>query len=228
MPIEAVLFDLDGTLLDTLDDIADSANTVLGRRGYATHAVDDYRFLVGDGVVKLIERSLPADAMSEELVERCVHEMREEYGHRWNAKTRPYDGVTEMLDGVVERGAKLAVLSNKPHGFTVMCVEGLLAGWSFDAVAGQGHGRGRGFPHKPDPAGALELARRMGVGPEGIVFLGDSGVDMQTAVNAGMYPAGATWGFRPREELTGAGARELLDRPEDLLALMDSLQGESR
>jgi phosphoglycolate phosphatase len=218
MVFRAVIFDLDGTLLNTLEDIADSANRVLAARGLPTHPVDDYRFFVGDGVEKLVERILPPDKRDRGTVGRCLAEMREEYGRNWNVKTRPYEGIPETLASLDRRGVKRAVLSNKPEELTRACVRELLSSWTFTAVAGHTDR----VPRKPHPAGALDLARRLGVSPEEVVLVGDSNVDMQTAVNAGMYPAGATWGYRPRKELLAAGARSLLDRPIDLLGILDN------
>lgn len=217
MRFRAVIFDLDGTLLDTLEDIADSANRVLAGRGFPPHPTQDYGFFVGDGVRKLVERMLPPREKSEALIEACLAEMREEYGRNWNVKTRPYSGIPELLDTLRGRGVKQAVLSNKPEELTRACVAELLSDWTFDAVAGHT----TGVPHKPDPTGALLVARQLGVAPAGVVVVGDSDIDVKTAVNAGMYPAGATWGFRPLEELSAAGARALLDRPADLLAILD-------
>jgi phosphoglycolate phosphatase len=217
MKFEAIIFDLDGTLLDTLDDIADSANTVLARRGYPVHETGDYKTMIGAGVRLLVERMLPGGERNTGLIDDCLAEMREEYGRNWKNKTRPYEGVPEMLDAVAALGLKRAVLSNKPDGLTRACVAELLTSWPFDAVAGQGGE----IPHKPDPGGALEMARRMDVAPGATLFLGDSGIDILTAINAGMYPAGALWGFRTREELAGAGARALLDHPRQLLEILD-------
>jgi len=217
MKFEAIIFDLDGTLLDTLDDIADSANTVLARRGYPVHEAGDYRLMVGAGVRMLVERMLPHSERETELIDRCLAEMRDEYGRNWNNKTRPYEGVPEMLEGIAERGLKRAVLSNKPDDLTRACVSELLTPWPFDVVAGQGGA----IPHKPDPAGALEIARRLQVPPAATLFLGDSDIDILTAVNAGMYPAGALWGFRTRAELSGAGAEALLEHPRQLLEILD-------
>jgi phosphoglycolate phosphatase len=213
---EAIIFDLDGTLLDTLDDIANSANNVLSGRGYPTHPVGDYRIFVGDGVRKLVERVLPASERSPELVERCVAEMREEYGRNWNVHSRPYAGVPELLDRLAELGLKRAVLSNKPDDFTSKCVEALLPEAEFDVV----FGHRTGVPHKPDPTGALDVVRRLAVLPERTALLGDSGIDMRTAIAAGLYPVGALWGFRTKEELLENGARTLLERPQEFLELI--------
>ena len=215
---DAVLFDLDGTLLDTLDDIADAANRVLSSQGYPTHAVDAFRFFVGEGARTLVHRVLPEDARDTATVDRLYAEFRREYSLNWNAKTRPYDGIPEMLDGVVTRGLKIAVLSNKPDDFTKKCVSELLPRWTFDVVLGH-HDK---IPAKPDPVGALSVARDMGVPPEQILYLGDSSIDMRTAVASGMFPLGVLWGFRTRDELELSGARLVLSKPADLLAILDS------
>lgn len=218
MKMRAVIFDLDGTLLDTLDDIADSANTVLARRGYPTHPVDDFRYFVGDGVRMLMYRVLPESERSDELVDLCVSEMREEYGRNWNVKTKAYPGVPDMLNGLANLRVKLAVLSNKPDLYTKKCVDALIPGVEFDVVLGQT----ADVPQKPDPAGALDVALRLSVTPERTMLVGDSDVDMKTAVAAGMYPVGVLWGFRSGKELREAGARVLLERPERLFDLLDS------
>jgi phosphoglycolate phosphatase len=218
---DAVLFDLDGTLLDTLDDIADAANGALSSHGYPTHAVDAFRLFVGEGARTLVHRVLPPEARDDTTVDRMYAEFRREYALNWRAKTRPYDGIPEMLDGVVERGSKIAVLSNKPDDFTKQCVNALLPRWKFDAVLGHRDG----IPAKPDPAGAFSVARDMGVPPERILYAGDSSIDMRTAVASGMFPLGVLWGFRGRDELEMSGARLVISRPEELLAILDSSPG---
>lgn len=222
MSFDAVLFDLDGTLLDTLEDIADAANRVLARHRYPAHTVDAYRFFVGEGARTLVERTLPEEARDDETIDRLYAEFRSEYARNWNAKTRPYRGVPEMLDGLVERGLKIAVLSNKPDDFTRRCVEELLGGWRFDVVLGHHDG----IAAKPDPAGALRVAAGLGVPPERILFAGDSSIDVRTAIAAGMFPVGVLWGFRPREELEKSGARAIIEAPVDLVALLGPSGGE--
>lgn len=215
MSFRAVLFDLDGTLLDSLEDIADSVNAVLKRRDLPERPVRDYRLLVGEGVPSLVRRAFP-ELAAEGSIEPLVQEVREEYSRRRDAKTRPYPGVPELLDALAARGLPMAILSNKPDPFTRRVVAERLRGWAFAAVRGA-------LPEKalkPDPACALELARGLGVPPGAFLYLGDTAVDMRTAVSAGMFPAGALWGFRDAEELTGAGARALLERPQDLLTLL--------
>ncbi|MEW6355417.1 MAG: HAD family hydrolase [Planctomycetota bacterium] len=216
MTFSAVLFDLDGTLLDTLDDLADSTNAVLERRGFPTHPVPAYRYFVGDGVVNLVLRVLPQDRRDEALVRACIGEMREEYGRRWADKTRPYDGVPELLDALVGRGIAMAVLSNKPDDFTRLCVEKLLPDWTFAVIRGvREDGR-----KKPDPTVALDIAEQVRVPPSEFLYLGDTNTDMQTAVAAGMFPVGALWGFREADELTTNGAKVLVERPMELLDLL--------
>ncbi|MEN6450432.1 MAG: HAD-IA family hydrolase [Thermoguttaceae bacterium] len=217
MSYKAVLFDLDGTLLDTLTDLADSTNAMLRHFGFPEHPRDEYRYFVGDGIEVLIERALPADRRDRATVIECGRRMRTEYGERWAATTRPYPGVPELLDALAARGVPMAVLSNKPDEFTRLCVTRLLSRWQFDTVVGSGPS----LPRKPDPAGATEVARRLGVAPAEILYLGDTNTDMQTSVAAGMFPVGALWGFRTADELTAAGARALAATPHEVLCILD-------
>ncbi len=216
MTFRCAIFDLDGTLLDTLDDIANAANCVLTAQGFPTHPNRDYRTFVGDGVATLILRALPETHRDEATVQACLNAYVQAYGRTWNAQTQPYAGVPEMLDALVARGLKLAVLSNKPDHFTQQCVSELLAKWAFHAVLGASDK----FPRKPNPASAMEIARQLGVPPAECLYLGDSGVDMQTARAARMCPVGVLWGFRSKEELLKNGAQHLIDRPGEVLALL--------
>jgi phosphoglycolate phosphatase len=217
MLFRATLFDLDGTLLDTLDDIADAANRVLATRGFPTHPNPNYRAFIGEGVVKLMLRALPETHRDEATVQACVGAYVQEYERTWKAQTKPYAGVPEMLDALVVRGLKLAVLSNKPDHFTHRCVGELLAGWTFDVVLGASDR----FPRKPNPASAIETAKRMGVSPAECLYVGDSGIDMQTARGAQMCSVGALWGFRDKEELLKDGAQHLIDKPSEVLDLLN-------
>jgi phosphoglycolate phosphatase len=215
MSFQAVVFDLDGTLIDSLEDIADAMNRALEDLGYRGHPADDYRLFVGSGVARLVERTLPA-GVSRQVQQRCAERFREIYRETCNVKTRVYDGVPQLLQALTELGIRLAVLSNKPHSFTVACVEHQLAHVPFDAVLGQRDG----IPHKPDPTAALQIADQLSTVPRQCLFLGDTAVDMQTARNAGMFPVGALWGFRDRDELLEAGAEVLVERPGELLTLV--------
>jgi phosphoglycolate phosphatase len=215
--VRSVLFDLDGTLLDTLEDIARSANEVLEGQDLPLHPTGAYRRFIGDGVANLFRRALPAGIEDAGLVERCVEDFREAYGRGWNVATRPYPGIPELLDGLVARGLGMAVLSNKPDPFTRRCVEEYLARWPFRAVLGDR----AGVLRKPDPGGALDVADRLGVAPGQVAYLGDSSVDMTTACRASMIPVGAAWGFRSEDELRAGGAAAVIAHPLELLALLD-------
>jgi phosphoglycolate phosphatase len=217
VPYSAVIFDLDGTLLDTLADIAESSNRVLASHGLPTFPVDDYRQFVGQGLRRLLERVIPAGDEQEPLIQTCSREFREVYSREWNVRTRPYPGVLELVELLRSRGIRMAVLSNKPHEFTQRCVEHYLAGTPFEVVLGEGNG----IPPKPDPTGARRVIEQIGLAPEKFVYLGDTSTDMATAIAAGTLPVGALWGFRPREELEAAGAKHLIERPGELIEIME-------
>ncbi len=218
MTYKAVLFDLDGTLLDTLDDLGDSMNAVLAARGYPTHPIRAFTVFVGDGVENLVRRALPApEGSTDAVVREIVPLMRAEYSRRWKDKTRPYDGVPEMLEALAARGLRLAVLSNKPHPATTEVVDHFFPAGRFDAV----FGARPGVPIKPDAGAALDVARQLGIPPREFLYLGDTNTDMQTATAAGMYAVGVLWGFRAAEELREAGARVLISHPREVLALLE-------
>ncbi len=214
--IRAVMFDLDGTLLDTLEDIGRAANRVLGAHGFPEHPLESYKYYVGDGAAVLFQRALPDGLGHGDTLQQCLLEFREDYGRAWGVATAPYPGIPELLKDLSGRGVRMCILSNKPHASTEACVEGLLSGWKFEAVLGHREGA----PKKPDPSGALAIAARMGVRPDEFLYLGDTGTDMDTARGAGMHPVGALWGFRTAEELLAHGARHLLRRPGELIDLL--------
>lgn len=215
MKFRAVLFDLDGTLLDTIEDLADSMNAVLDKFGFPVHDIKEYKYFIGDGIANLVRRALPPESRSEETINCCVDAMRQEYGRRWADKTCPYRGIPELLDGLHARGLKMAVLSNKLDEVTKLVVAKLLPRWKFEFVLGE-----RPLvPKKPNPAAALEIARLMNIRPCEFLYLGDTSIDMKTANAAGMYAVGALWGFREAGELTAGGAKILIENPVDLLAL---------
>lgn len=216
MKIRAVLFDLDGTLLDSLDDIGESMNLVLSGMGLATHALGEYRGFVGDGIAMLALRSLPAGRRDEAMVADCVARMRGVYAGRATQKTRPYEGIPQLLDLLDAKRVALAVLSNKPHQLTVDLVEKLLPRWSFAAVFGER----AGVPRKPDPAGALEIAELLRFAPSSILYVGDTPTDLATARAAGMPAIGAAWGFRSEAQLVAAGATAIARSPADLASYL--------
>ena len=216
MKHKAVLFDLDGTLLDTIEDLTDSMNASLRRLALPPRSVAECKRFVGDGVEAFALRSLPPDRRDERTVAACVAVMREEYGRRWSTKTRPYDGIAELLNGLAERGVAMAVLSNKPDDFTRLMVGKLLSGRRFDAV----FGARRAVAKKPDATAAGQIAHLLALKAEEFLSVGDTNTDMETANAAGMFPVGALWGFRTAAELSASGAKALVERPTDVLGYL--------
>lgn len=212
----AVLFDLDGTLLDTLDDIAFSLNSVLEKHGYPTHSTDTCRKMVGYGIRELVRTALPESIAAGPLFDALQNEMHEQYAANWNNRTRIFDGIGALLDAIDRLGIKKAILSNKHDHFTRLCADELLASWTFDIVRGYREG----VAHKPDPEGALLVAEELGIEPASILYVGDSGVDMQTAKSAGMYPLGVLWGYRPEEDLRASGAAGVVSSPEEIIGML--------
>jgi phosphoglycolate phosphatase len=219
MKFQAVIFDLDGTLLDTLEDLACAGNRVLQAGGFPVHPVDQYRYFVGDGLETLIQRIVPEGGRNKQNVSRLIAAFRVDYGKNWQVKTRLYDGIDRMLDRLEKHRLRLNILSNKPQDFTEACVETFLGNWAFNHVFGQR----AGCPKKPDPAGALEIARLSGIDPSAILYLGDTATDMITARGAGMFPVGVLWGFRGEDELRKSGAERLIRYPDELVHLCLSM-----
>jgi phosphoglycolate phosphatase len=212
-PYKAVLFDLDGTLLDTLEDLADSTNAALAELGLPRHPLEAYKHFVGDGLENLVRRAIGCDRLDPILLARGMELTGREYANRWADATRPYAGIPELLDVLTQRRIPMAVLSNKPDEFTCLCVTRLLSGWHFAAI----QGAAPGLPRKPDPHGALTIAAGLALAPGEVLYLGDTNTDMQTAVAAGMFPVGALWGFRTADELLATGASALVKSPAEVL-----------
>jgi phosphoglycolate phosphatase len=218
-PVRAVIFDLDGTLLNTLPDIAYSINSRLEANGYATHPADAFKRMVGSGIVTAVRRALAAgngDAPPG-VAEQIAREVNETYARNPAGHTVFYDGMRELLDRLQRHSVPMAVLSNKPHELVVLIADELLGDWEFVGI----HGQREGVPKKPDPTVALTLARQMHASPGEVLFLGDSDIDMQTAANAGMVAAGAAWGFRGAEELAMAGASVVVNEPLEVAGLIE-------
>ncbi|NQU10471.1 HAD-IA family hydrolase [bacterium] len=221
MAYQAVMFDLDGTLVDSLADLANAVNHALITLGCPTHPLAAYRQFVGDGARALCVRALPADR--EDLVEETVRLMREHYEAHWSDLTHPYPGILALVGALRQRGLRLAVLSNKPDGFTKQIVTRYFPGEPFHAVRGQlSH-----LPLKPDPTTARQIAAELGVPPGQWLYLGDTNTDMRTAHAAGMHAVGVLWGFRDRAELEDSGAADILTEPGELLGLLDSQNSRS-
>lgn len=213
MTYKAVLFDLDGTILDTREDIGGAMNRVLADRGLATHPIEEYGTFLGSGARALVVSALPEYHRDEATISESLEAFRQYYGQNCTVKTEPYPGIPELLDELVVRNIKLGILTNKPHAITLVCVSRLLANWPFGVVIGHREGQ----PPKPNPRGALEAARAMSVAPDDTIFLGDTKIDMETALGAGMFPVGVAWGFREADDLVEGGARAIVRHPLDLL-----------
>ena len=213
--LQAFIFDLDGTLIDSLADIAESINRMLDARGYPRCEQEVFKQMVGDGMEKLVERALPEAVRSEALIKVCTEEYRAQYDLLWQEQTRPYSGIVEMLAELKQRGLKLGVISNKAHRFTVPMTEHFFGAGVFDHILGQ---RAE-VPRKPDAAGAHEMAAFLGLRTNEMAYVGDSGIDMKFARNSGMRAVGVRWGFRSEVELRECGAEVLISRAEELFDL---------
>ena len=212
-----IIFDLDGTLLNTIEDIAAACNRGVSEFGFPLRTVEEYKRFVGSGIETLVRRVLPADFINEGLFPQILAAVRREYAAVVIDKTVPYPGIVEVLDELTARAVPLAVLSNKPHELTVESVRRLLGKYHFHAVFGARAGQA----HKPDPAQALEAAALMDLPPADVFFVGDSEVDIATAWNAGMRAVACTWGFRGREALEALGPYAVISAPLELLGLVD-------
>jgi phosphoglycolate phosphatase len=213
---KAILFDLDGTLLDTLKDLADSMNSVLSRKGIEIFPVDDYRYFAGKGAKYLVQCVMPKEHIDEKIVEEFFSAMKDEYSKRWAKNTKPYSGIPELLDELQRIGLPMAVLSNKSDEFTQIMVKSLLPQWKFKIIRGLINN----VAPKPDPTSALMIANELQIPPREFLYLGDTDVDMQTANAAGMYAVGVLWGFRTAEELNANGAKSLIETPSQVLDLL--------
>ncbi|MFH0729036.1 MAG: HAD family hydrolase [Pseudomonadota bacterium] len=213
MKFEAAIWDLDGTLIDSLEDIGDSMNRVLRREGLPEHGMDAYRVFIGEGIEKLVLRAVPDTHREEKILHPLITAMRKTYLKHMLDKTAPYPGIPEVLDELTARGLKQAVLSNKPDLPTQRIVSKCFSNHSFHLVTGALPD----IPKKPDPTAALAIAEKLCSLPEAFLYFGDTATDMKTAVTAGMFPIGVLWGFRGATELLDAGARMLVKTPGDLL-----------
>lgn len=215
MKFKAVIFDLDGTLVNSLHDIADSMNTVLKNHDYPTHSYDEHQSFIGSGIRSLVSKSLPLTHNNEKQIDSCFHSMIEVYRDNCTHKTKPYDGIIELLDSLKSRDIKLSVLSNKADALTKKITSSLFPNY-FDPVIGLSNEAHK----KPNPFVAVEISKTLGIKPEEIIYIGDTGIDMQTANNANMFAVGVLWGYRPKEELTSNGAKYLLKNPLDLMEIL--------
>ncbi len=216
MTTDLVIFDLDGTLLDTIGDLAVACNAVLALRGLPQHSYEEYCGFVGSGIMRLVERALPEPLRTPENVALVRADFVRYYTEHIDVRTKPYAGIPELLAELVRRGVQLAVASNKFQAGTEKLVHRFFPDIPFAAVLGQRPD----VPLKPSPAVVEEILALTGAPRERVLYAGDSGIDMQTAAAAGVRSAGVTWGFRTRQELVEAGAQHLVDRAEELLELL--------
>lgn len=213
--IAGIIFDLDGTLVDTIEDIGDAANEMLAHYGLPPHDTTRYVQWIGSGAVKFVERALNQYQVPDDL-QTCVAVFREIYGRNLHNKSRLYDGYPAVLDELARKGIRLSILSNKPDYLTRQVAEHFLSGWPFHPVFGQREE----VPRKPDPAAAIEIAELLNLEADRILFVGDSDNDFLTALAAGMVPVGVTWGYGKREDERLNGQVTWVDHPRQLLSLI--------
>lgn len=216
MKTEAVLFDLDGTLLNTIDDLADSMNQVLRENNFPEHETEKYCLFVGNGAKKLVERALPEDQREESEIDKYHIRYRELYGKCWKNKTSLYEGIEDLLTRLRILNIPIAILSNKPHGDVLRVTNFFFEDDLFSVISGQKDH----IPHKPAPDGIYLITDELKVNCEKCLFVGDSSVDMKTAGAARMKAVGVSWGFRSTEELIENGADYIINEPGELLSLL--------
>lgn len=212
----AVIFDLDGTLLNTLGDLRAATNHALEVRGLPPHSMEEIRQFIGNGIRLLICRAMP-EGTPEAEIDAALDDFKAYYAAHIHDRTVPYDGIPQLLTALRKRGIKVAVLSNKIDSASQQLIEYFFPGKT-DVVFGEHVG----VPRKPDPTSCRMVMQQIGVQPEQVLYVGDSGTDMQTAKNAGLYAVGVTWGFRSKEVLLKYGADVLVHRPEQILQILDS------
>jgi phosphoglycolate phosphatase len=211
-----VIFDLDGTLLNTIADLADSTNTALEKNGFPTHPVEAYRFFVGNGINKLFERALPEDEKNEANILRIRKDFLAYYSLHHSDKSTPYPGIPELLKELNRQNIQLAVASNKYDEATKELIPYYFPNIPFVAVFGQREG----IAPKPDPTIVYDILAIAEIAKKDVLYVGDSGVDMQTAINAGVISCGVTWGFRPQTELEQFNPNFIVNNPKEILTIL--------
>lgn len=216
METKLIIFDLDGTLLDTIDDLAAATNHALKLNGFPIHERAAYRYFVGNGITKLVERALPEASRDEATIVHVRQDFVAYYSDHNTDLTKPYPGIEALVAELQRRGIRMAVASNKYQAATVKLIARFFPEGTFDVVFGQREG----IEPKPDPTIVFDILKQVVIAPDATLYMGDSKVDMQTAANSGLRSVGVTWGFRPRAELEEHGATFIIDRPEQLLDLL--------
>ena len=215
MKFKGIIFDLDGTLVNSLEDIADAMNKVLQSLDYPTHSYDDYQYFIGSGLRNLVSKALPETNNDENQIEKSLNSMIDVYRDNCTNQTKAYQGIVELLNELKSRKLKLGVFSNKADALTKEITKALFPD-VFDPIVGLSTESLK----KPNPFKALEISKSWGLQPEEMIFVGDSGIDMQTATNANMHAVGVSWGYRPEKELMENGAQHILNHPLDLIPIL--------
>lgn len=212
------IFDLDGTVLNTLTTIAYYGNTALSQHGIAPIAEEDYKLLIGKGIINLVKNMLTyRNCMSDENFDKVFHDYDAAYNADTSYLTTPYDGIVELLEALKAKGVQLAIVSNKPHFATSDVVRKLFGEAYFDCVYGQREG----IPIKPNPTAVLQVMEKLGVTADECLYIGDTGTDMVTGKNAGIFTVGVLWGFREKTELVQNGADAIIQRPDELMTYIE-------
>ncbi|MBR1730355.1 MAG: HAD family hydrolase [Selenomonadaceae bacterium] len=207
---------MDGTLINSLDDLADSVNETMDYYNFPNHSLEEYRYFVGNGAKKLIRRSVPSEKTDDEnFISEVLAYYDNCYRKRLTNKTQPYDGIVEALNKLKALNIPIGVCTNKQQFAADEIVEKMFPAKIFDAVIGDQ----KGLPRKPDPKKVLMIAEQFKIDPSNVAYFGDTSVDMETAHNAGFFSVGVTWGFRPKSELIESGAEFLIDHPKEILQL---------
>jgi phosphoglycolate phosphatase len=218
MSIKGIIFDLDGTLINSAEDIADSLNLTLKQYGFEQHSTDDVKDWIGEGAVELIRKAIPAHKLVHLDIQKFLWEYREHYRENCAVKSYLYDGIPSLLDSLVDRKIQINILSNKPHELTLLVCEHFFSAWKFEHIFGMREH----IPRKPDPSAVIEIVGKLGLQKSELLYIGDSGTDIETAKNAKIKVIAVSWGFRPRSELENQHADYLVDKPSELLDIIDS------
>lgn len=214
--IRAIVFDLDGTLLDTLESIGNAFNRSLRKMGMPVHPIDRYRHFIGAGVIECARRCLPAPQRNEENISKLAENERKDYARSWKFDAQPYEGIQTLLDAARSSHYRLAVLTNKDDEFARQCIRHFFPDTSFDCIIGHSPS----VPHKPDATGGLMIAENLGLTPQELAMVGDTSIDIDTARACNMFSVGVLWGFRDRAELEEAGANDIIAHPGELLEVL--------
>ena len=215
MKFKSVIFDLDGTLVNSIEDLSDAMNTVLKNQGFPTHTYQAYKIMIGSGIKNLVGKALPATHANENTINASFEMMMEIYSSNCINKTKPYDGIIELLDYLKAKEIPLNVLSNKSDVLTKKITEAIFPNY-FQTVLGLTSEETK----KPNPVQAIAISEKLGIPSDKCIFIGDTEVDIQTAKNANMFAVGVLWGFREKEELLSNGAQFLLSKPLDLIEIL--------